>query len=175
MFAPCPPLALTLSIPSNTTVRIIGTVFPGGAPPLQTPPKTRKSAASRQPPGPWALGPTGPTVPLGPGPTGPNCPTGPWAQWAQLSSWALGPMGPTVPLGPGPNRPNCPAGPWAQWAQLSRWALGPGPHGGLASGLRIDAIDAEEVKRVAWQYLNDAEIAVTALGPLHGISTIDTY
>lgn len=34
--------------------------------------------------------------------------------------------------------------------------------------LRIDAVDAEEVKRVAWQYLNDAEIAVTALGPIHG-------
>jgi len=37
--------------------------------------------------------------------------------------------------------------------------------------LRIDAIDAEEVKRVAWQYLNDSEIAVTALGPLHGMPT----
>merc|ERR1719329_834248 len=37
--------------------------------------------------------------------------------------------------------------------------------------LRIDAIDAEEVKRVAWQYLNDAEVAVTALGPLHGMPT----
>merc|ERR1712060_208481 len=36
-------------------------------------------------------------------------------------------------------------------------------------GLRIDAIDAEEVKRVAWKYLNDNEIAVTALGPLHGM------
>merc|ERR1711957_29613 len=35
--------------------------------------------------------------------------------------------------------------------------------------LRIDAVDAEEVKRVAWQYLNDGEIAVTALGPLHGM------
>lgn len=34
--------------------------------------------------------------------------------------------------------------------------------------LRIDAIDAEEVKRVAWQYCNDAEVATTALGPLHG-------
>jgi processing peptidase subunit beta len=34
--------------------------------------------------------------------------------------------------------------------------------------LRIDAIDAEEVKRVAYAYLNDAEIATTALGPLHG-------
>jgi processing peptidase subunit beta len=35
--------------------------------------------------------------------------------------------------------------------------------------LRIDAIDAEEVKRVAWQYINDNEIATTALGPLHGM------
>lgn len=34
--------------------------------------------------------------------------------------------------------------------------------------LRIDAIDAEEVKRVAYTYLNDQEIATTALGPLHG-------
>jgi len=35
--------------------------------------------------------------------------------------------------------------------------------------LRIDAIDAEEIKRVAYTYLNDAEIAITALGPLHGL------
>jgi len=35
--------------------------------------------------------------------------------------------------------------------------------------LRIEAVDAEEVKRVAWKYLNDNEIAVTALGPLHGM------
>jgi len=35
--------------------------------------------------------------------------------------------------------------------------------------LRIDAIDAEEVKRVAWKYLNDNEVATTALGPLHGM------
>lgn len=35
--------------------------------------------------------------------------------------------------------------------------------------LRIEAVDAEEVKRVAWKYLNDAEVAVTALGPLHGM------
>merc|ERR1712087_373495 len=34
--------------------------------------------------------------------------------------------------------------------------------------LRIDAVDAEEVKRVAWKYLNDNEISVTGLGPLHG-------
>jgi processing peptidase subunit beta len=37
--------------------------------------------------------------------------------------------------------------------------------------LRIDALDAEEIKRVAWQYLNDSDIAVTALGPLHGMPT----
>jgi len=37
--------------------------------------------------------------------------------------------------------------------------------------LRINAIDAEEIKRVAWQYLNDSEVAVTALGPLHGMPT----
>ena len=35
--------------------------------------------------------------------------------------------------------------------------------------LRIDAVDAEEVKRVAYKYLNDQEIAITALGPLHGM------
>jgi len=34
--------------------------------------------------------------------------------------------------------------------------------------LRIDAIDAEEVKRVAYKYLNDNEVACTGLGPLHG-------
>jgi processing peptidase subunit beta len=34
--------------------------------------------------------------------------------------------------------------------------------------LRIDAIDQEEVKRVAYTYFNDAEVAATALGPLHG-------
>jgi len=35
--------------------------------------------------------------------------------------------------------------------------------------LRIDALDAEEVKRVAWKYLNDNEISVSGLGPLHGM------
>ncbi|CAE8605125.1 unnamed protein product [Polarella glacialis] len=35
--------------------------------------------------------------------------------------------------------------------------------------LRINAVDAEEVKRVAYKYLNDNEISVTALGPLHGM------
>merc|ERR1719444_362221 len=34
---------------------------------------------------------------------------------------------------------------------------------------RIDGVDAQEVKRVAWKYLNDSEIAVTGLGPLHGL------
>ncbi|CAJ1364525.1 unnamed protein product, partial [Effrenium voratum] len=35
--------------------------------------------------------------------------------------------------------------------------------------LRIEAVDAEEVKRVSYKYLNDQEISVTGLGPLHGI------
>jgi len=35
--------------------------------------------------------------------------------------------------------------------------------------LRIEAVDAEEVKRVAWKYLNDNEVAATGLGPLHGM------
>jgi len=35
--------------------------------------------------------------------------------------------------------------------------------------LRIEAVDAEEVKRCAWKYLNDAEVSATALGPLHGM------
>jgi len=35
--------------------------------------------------------------------------------------------------------------------------------------LRINAVDAEDVKRVAWKYLADQEIAVTGLGPLHGM------
>ncbi|CAE7234660.1 MPPbeta [Symbiodinium natans] len=35
--------------------------------------------------------------------------------------------------------------------------------------LRIDAVDAEEVKRVSYKYLNDQEISCTALGPLHGM------
>jgi len=37
--------------------------------------------------------------------------------------------------------------------------------------LRINAVDAEEVKRVAWTYLADKEIAVTGLGPLHGMAS----
>jgi processing peptidase subunit beta len=35
--------------------------------------------------------------------------------------------------------------------------------------LRIEAVDAEDVKRVAWKYLADQEVAVTGLGPLHGM------
>eukprot|EP00812_Abedinium_dasypus_P009462 NODE_314_length_1677_cov_339.498767.p1 GENE.NODE_314_length_1677_cov_339.498767~~NODE_314_length_1677_cov_339.498767.p1 ORF type:complete len:494 (-),score=148.43 NODE_314_length_1677_cov_339.498767:178-1659(-) len=35
--------------------------------------------------------------------------------------------------------------------------------------LRIDAIDAQEIQRVAWTHLNDREISVTGLGPLHGL------
>lgn len=35
--------------------------------------------------------------------------------------------------------------------------------------LRIDAVDAEEVKRVAYKYCNDQEISCTGLGPLHGM------
>jgi len=35
--------------------------------------------------------------------------------------------------------------------------------------LRINAVDAEDIKRVAWKYFADQEIAVTGLGPLHGM------
>jgi processing peptidase subunit beta len=35
--------------------------------------------------------------------------------------------------------------------------------------MRVDAIDAEEVKRVAWKYLHDGLFSATALGPLHGL------
>ncbi|CAG9480802.1 mitochondrial-processing peptidase subunit beta, putative [Plasmodium vivax] len=35
--------------------------------------------------------------------------------------------------------------------------------------LRLDKIDTEEVKRVAWKYLHDREIAVAAMGALHGM------
>ncbi|XP_954563.1 mitochondrial processing peptidase, putative [Theileria annulata] len=47
--------------------------------------------------------------------------------------------------------------------------------------LRLEKIDAEEVKRVAWKYLHDShynlykftiEIAVTAMGPLHGMPSL---
>eukprot|EP00811_Abedinium_folium_P036551 NODE_9250_length_1436_cov_18.935065.p1 GENE.NODE_9250_length_1436_cov_18.935065~~NODE_9250_length_1436_cov_18.935065.p1 ORF type:complete len:296 (-),score=99.97 NODE_9250_length_1436_cov_18.935065:322-1209(-) len=35
--------------------------------------------------------------------------------------------------------------------------------------LRIDAIDAQEIQRVAWTHLHNREISVTGLGPLHGM------
>ncbi|GFE55371.1 mitochondrial processing peptidase [Babesia ovis] len=38
--------------------------------------------------------------------------------------------------------------------------------------LRLEKIDAEEVKRVAWKYLHDQEVAVTAMGPLHGMPSL---
>lgn len=34
---------------------------------------------------------------------------------------------------------------------------------------RLNAIDAEEIKRVAWKHLHDREVAVSAMGPLHGM------
>merc|ERR1712110_206933 len=34
---------------------------------------------------------------------------------------------------------------------------------------RLDQIDAEEIKRVAFARLNDGEVSITALGPLHGL------
>lgn len=34
---------------------------------------------------------------------------------------------------------------------------------------RLNVIDAEEIKRVAWKYLHDAEVAVTGMGALHGM------
>ena len=37
---------------------------------------------------------------------------------------------------------------------------------------RLDKIDAEEVKRVAWNKLHDAEITLTAIGPAHGLLTV---
>ncbi|KAK2197137.1 bifunctional Peptidase M16 [Babesia duncani] len=38
--------------------------------------------------------------------------------------------------------------------------------------LRLDKIDAEEIKRVAWKYLHDSEVASTAIGPIHGMPSI---
>ncbi|SBT34288.1 mitochondrial-processing peptidase subunit beta, putative (MAS1) [Plasmodium ovale wallikeri] len=35
--------------------------------------------------------------------------------------------------------------------------------------LRLNEIDTEEVKRVAWKYLHDRDIAVAAIGALHGM------
>eukprot|EP00921_Rhytidocystis_pertsovi_P018456 GHVQ01029194.1.p1 GENE.GHVQ01029194.1~~GHVQ01029194.1.p1 ORF type:complete len:473 (+),score=54.75 GHVQ01029194.1:225-1643(+) len=34
---------------------------------------------------------------------------------------------------------------------------------------RLDVIDAEEIKRLAWKYFHDRDVAVSALGPLHGM------
>merc|ERR1712113_225297 len=58
----------------------------------------------------------------------------------------------------------------AQCAELGKQMLAYGR--GISPAemvVRIDAIDAEEVKRVAWKYLNDNEVAASALGPLHGM------
>ncbi|ORM40316.1 putative mitochondrial-processing peptidase subunit beta [Babesia sp. Xinjiang] len=38
--------------------------------------------------------------------------------------------------------------------------------------IRLEKIDAEEVKRIAWNYLHDQEVAVTAMGPLHGMPSL---
>jgi processing peptidase subunit beta len=35
--------------------------------------------------------------------------------------------------------------------------------------LRVGAIDGEDLKRVAYKYLHDAEISIASLGPLHGL------
>jgi processing peptidase subunit beta len=35
--------------------------------------------------------------------------------------------------------------------------------------LRVDQIDSEDIKRVAYKYLHDAEISMASLGPLHGL------
>jgi len=35
--------------------------------------------------------------------------------------------------------------------------------------MRVDAIDAEDCRRVAWKYLHDGMFSVTGLGPLHGL------
>ncbi len=37
---------------------------------------------------------------------------------------------------------------------------------------RLDKIDVEEVKRVAWNKLHDAEVSLTAIGPTHGLLTV---
>lgn len=39
---------------------------------------------------------------------------------------------------------------------------------------RLEVIDAEEVKRVAWKYLHDAEVAVAGYGPLYGMPQLVT-
>lgn len=35
--------------------------------------------------------------------------------------------------------------------------------------LRIDALDVEDITRVAYQNMHDSELGVTALGPTHGL------
>jgi processing peptidase subunit beta len=58
----------------------------------------------------------------------------------------------------------------AQCAKLGEEVLAYGRGIPLAEMiLRIEAVDTEEVKRVAWKYLADQEVAVTGLGPLHGM------
>ena len=37
---------------------------------------------------------------------------------------------------------------------------------------RLDKIDSDEVKRVAWNKLHDAELSLTAIGPTHGLLTV---
>lgn len=57
----------------------------------------------------------------------------------------------------------------AQCAEMGRQVIAYGRGVPLAEMMvRIDAVDEEEVKRVAYKYLNDNEVAATALGPIHG-------
>ena len=37
---------------------------------------------------------------------------------------------------------------------------------------RLDKIDSDEVKRVAWNKLHDSEVSLTAIGPTHGLLTV---
>ena len=37
---------------------------------------------------------------------------------------------------------------------------------------RLDKIDSDEIKRVAWNKLHDAEVTLTAIGPTHGLLTV---
>merc|ERR1719482_2716405 len=41
--------------------------------------------------------------------------------------------------------------------------------------MRVNAIDAEEIKRVAWQYLHDGLVSYTALGPTHGLPEMQSF
>lgn len=53
---------------------------------------------------------------------------------------------------------------------LGRQILVYGRHIPMAEFLtRLNAIDADEIKRVAWKHLHDREVAVSAMGPLHGM------